>query len=274
MWGSRPSHPYYVCAVTHQRATSIPPGHPPTVNLSERLLREATTTFLRHAVYGPDRIAYWQDLLTTADQPDPAAPADRRTSEVEHTIADLERRLRNQVLALEDDAVAPAARRHISARITELERIIADHQASLARLTAQPPTTPPDPASVAALLDRLPVFGHALQDFSHRDLRRLFDSLDLRIVYDPTRRVGRVAITLAVEPGSTGESAVHGSSPCPRQDSNLRHPPPEGGALSAELRGPDEGSNGVRGVWYHPAASRLPSMNMQVRPPMLCCESR
>jgi len=216
MWGSRPSHPYYVCAVTHQRAANIPPGHPPTVNLSEHLLLDATTTFLAHAVYGPDRLVYWQDLLRSADQPDEATPADRRSIEVEQTIADLERRLRNQVLALEDEEVAPAARRQIGARIVELEQMIADHQASLAKLTAQPHTTAPDPHSVAELLDRLPVFSHALQRYSHAELRRLFDSLDLMIVYDPTRRVGRVSITLAVEPGSTHASAVHGSDPCPR----------------------------------------------------------
>jgi len=136
MWGSGPSHPYYVCAVTHQRAANIPPGHPPSVNLSEHLLLEATTTFLAHAVYGPDRLAYWDGLLRSADQPDEAAPADRRSSEVNQTIADLERRLRSQVLALEDTEVAPAARRQIGARIVELEQMIADHQASLAKLTA------------------------------------------------------------------------------------------------------------------------------------------
>jgi hypothetical protein len=60
------------------------------------------------------------------------------------------RRLRNQVLALEDDQIAAAARRRISDRIAELEQEITAHQASLGKLRAELDATPPDAPSIPA----------------------------------------------------------------------------------------------------------------------------
>ena len=211
MWGSRPTHPYYRCLVAHQRGANIPPEHPRTVNLGEGILREATTTFLAQAVYGPDRLAYWTRVLGAADQPDPAAPVRARMTEIERATADTERRLRNQVLALEDDQITMAARRRISDRIAELEQEIAGHQASLGKLRAELDATPPDAPTVADVLDRLPVFGDRLQEFSQPRLRRLFDSLDLMITYDPVRHGARVRIRLVIDAGG-----LRGTGRCPQ----------------------------------------------------------
>jgi DNA invertase Pin-like site-specific DNA recombinase len=210
MWGSRPTHTYYRCIVAHQRGANIPPGHPATVNLSERVLTEATTSFLAQAVYGPDRLAYWTRVLDAAGHPDPTAPTRQRITEIQRTIADLERRLRNQVLALDDDEIPPAARRQIGSRIAELERAISDHQASLAKLHNELDAAPPDAGMVADLLDQLPLFGQRLAELSHAELRRLFDSLDLTVTYDPNRHTARVNITLARDGGP-----LRGSGPCP-----------------------------------------------------------
>jgi hypothetical protein len=46
-----------------------------TINLSERFLLQATLGFLACAVYGSDRLAYWQQVLESAEQAAPAAPA-------------------------------------------------------------------------------------------------------------------------------------------------------------------------------------------------------
>ncbi len=211
MWGSRPAHPYYRCLVSHQRGANIPPEHPRTVNLGEGLLAEATTTFLSRAVYGPDRLAYWTQVLGAADQPDAAAPVRARMTEIEHASADSERRLRNQVLALEDDQITAPARRRISDRIAELEQEIAGHQASLGKLRAELDATPPDAPTVADVLDRLPVFGDRLQEFSQPRLRRLFDSLDLMITYDPVRHGARVRIRLVIDAGG-----LRGTGRCPQ----------------------------------------------------------
>jgi hypothetical protein len=45
--------------ISVQRAINIPPGHPVTINLSERFLLQATLGCLARAVYGPDRLDYW-----------------------------------------------------------------------------------------------------------------------------------------------------------------------------------------------------------------------
>jgi hypothetical protein len=66
-----------------QGAAKIPPGHPVTINPSERFLLQATLGFLARAVYGPDRHAYWQQVLESAEQADPAAPARQRDHEVQ-----------------------------------------------------------------------------------------------------------------------------------------------------------------------------------------------
>jgi site-specific DNA recombinase len=217
MKGHRGTFPYYRCHITMQRAARIPPGHPATINLSERFLLRATLGFLAHAVYGPDRLAYWHQVLASAEQAAPAAPARQRIREVEQAIADLRRRLRNQLLGLEDDDLKPEARRHITSRIAELEQAIADHEASLARLHDELDIPVAAMDVLAPSLDRLPVFGERLWELSQRELRRLFDSLDLMVTYDHRRRVGRVSITLASD-----AHRVRGSGPCPGRDSNAR----------------------------------------------------
>jgi uncharacterized coiled-coil protein SlyX len=82
--------------------------------------------------------------------------------EIERATADTERRLRNQVLALEDDAMVTAARRRISDRIAELEQQLASQQASLDKLRAELNATPRYAPGLADLLERLPVFGQRL----------------------------------------------------------------------------------------------------------------
>jgi hypothetical protein len=73
-------------------------------------------------------------VLESAETGRSRRPTRQRLGEVEQAIAELRRRLRNQLLSLEDDDLKPEARRHITSRIAQLEQAIADHQASLAKL--------------------------------------------------------------------------------------------------------------------------------------------
>jgi hypothetical protein len=73
---------------------------------------------------------------------------------------------------------------------------------------------------VAELLEGLPLFGERLREFSQPDLRRLFDSLDLMITYDPVRHAARVRITLATEVGP-----LRGTGRCPRRGTSQSYEP-------------------------------------------------
>jgi hypothetical protein len=53
-----------------------------------------------------------------------------------------------------------------------------------------------------------PVFGQRLGEFTQAELRRLFDSLDLMITYDPIRHTARVRITLATVDGTLEDSCT------------------------------------------------------------------
>jgi len=124
------------------------------------------------------------------------------------------------VLALEDDQITTAARRRISDRIAELEQEIADQQASLGKLRAVLDATPTDAPTVADLLDRLPIFGNRLREFSQSRLRGLFDSLDLMVNYDPIRHAARVRIRLVSDAGG-----LRGTGRCPRQEPTAQSAP-------------------------------------------------
>jgi Catechol dioxygenase N terminus len=102
-------------------------------------------------------------------------------------------------------------------RISEVEQAIADHQASLAKLHDELDLPMAAMDVLAPPLDRLPAFRERLWELSQRELRRLFDSLDLTITYDHKRRMGRVSITLP-----TDAQRVRDSGPCPGRDSNAR----------------------------------------------------
>jgi hypothetical protein len=48
--GGKAGEPRYRCHITMQRAAKIPPGHPATINLSERFLLQATLGFLARSL--------------------------------------------------------------------------------------------------------------------------------------------------------------------------------------------------------------------------------
>jgi hypothetical protein len=91
--------------------------------------------------------------------PDSAAPARARAAELEREVADLQARLRRQVLALEDEQTSAEARQPSAERIAELRRDLVDRQAALAKLADETPPAPPDPAAVRELLATLPLRG-------------------------------------------------------------------------------------------------------------------
>jgi hypothetical protein len=187
---------YYQCEPSRLRGRSLPAGHPSGVDVAEAALLDGVTGFLATAVYGTKRASYWERVLAAADPPDSAAPARARAAELEREVADLQARLRRQVLALEDEQTSAEARQPIAERIAELRRDLSERQAALAKLGDETPP-PPDPAAVRELLAALPLYGDDLRALPAKRLRELLESLHLAISYAHKGHTAQIVITLA-----------------------------------------------------------------------------
>lgn len=237
MWGAtRRRSRYNLCQPAHQRG-HIPADHPRTVYVNERALRDAVTGFLATAIYGPDRVAYWEQALTSTDDPDPAAPVRARITDLEQATAQLQARLRHQVLNLEDEALDAAARRPITQRITELEQELTEHETSARKLRGQVTAAAvPEVWSVRELLAVYPVNGDELRDQRDGDLRELFASLDLLVSYDHEQHRANVNVTLA----AAQRDALLGSGLLRRHEAD-QNPGTASARLTAEIQLPPKG---------------------------------
>jgi len=124
------------------------------------------------------------------------APAKERAIEIEAEIADLERRVGRQLVNLEVDDVISALRRRVGERVAEMEAAIAERQEHLVALARASATEAPTLADIVPLLDRLPILASSLDTAPQGELRALFDSLQLDVVYQPADSALDVAATL------------------------------------------------------------------------------
>lgn len=174
----------------------MPPDHPPTVHVSEVKLNTAVLEFLRTAVFGPAREAYWRHCLTIVNQTEAPSPHDARLQELETEVADLQARLDRQVLALEDDEATPALRRRVAQRIVELDAALVEKRRLRDQLAAHAPAPAPRFADVAGLLQKLPLVAEKLPELPPAELRRLFEALQLIATYHHDRKEVDIEITL------------------------------------------------------------------------------
>ncbi len=130
--------------------------------------------------------------------------------------------------------------RCIGQRVDELEAAFAEQRERLVALARASATEAPTLADVAPVLDRLPILATSLGAAPHGELRALFDSLHLDIVYQPADSSIDVAATLYDLGSETAQSAARESTEdwsAPPAGLEPALPAPEAGALSAELRG-------------------------------------
>ncbi len=172
--------------------------------------------FLSTAIFGPDRVTYWERCLDAAGAPEPSAPLADRLNELEEEIADLERRLSRQVANLEGDDVTPALRRRIADRVAELEAEIEGRRGRVRALRDHMLEVPPAPTEVALLLDRLPLLADRLAGLPQRELRALFDALQLKLVYQPADHAIDVDLTLAAVDGAATATELRRAGRCTR----------------------------------------------------------
>jgi hypothetical protein len=86
--------------------------------------------------------------------------------------------------------------RRVGQRVAELEDAIAGRRDRLAILARDSATEAPTFAHVAPLLDRLPLLANTLYTAPSGQLRALFESLQLEVVYHPAQSAVDVAVTL------------------------------------------------------------------------------
>ena len=101
-----------------------------------------------------------------------------------------------QLVNLEVDDVTAALRRRVGQRVAELEDAIAERRERLVVLARELATEAPTLADVAPLLDRLPLLADRLAEAPQGELRALFESLQLEVVFQPADSAVDVAVTL------------------------------------------------------------------------------
>ena len=92
--------------------------------------------------------------------------------------------------------MTPALRRRVGQRVAELEDAVAERRERLVALVRESATEAPTLADVAPLLDRLPILPTSLDTAPQRELRVMFDALQLDVVYQPADGAIDVAVTL------------------------------------------------------------------------------
>jgi hypothetical protein len=101
-----------------------------------------------------------------------------------------------------------ALRRRVGQRVAELEDAVAERRERSVALARESATEAPTLADVAPLLDRLPILAISLDTAPQRELRTLFDALQLDVVYQPAEGAADVAVTLYNGGRDTGATAA------------------------------------------------------------------
>ncbi len=246
--------PYYVCA---PKKAWVPEGHPAsTYWVRESNLLEGLTSFLADHVFGPYRRHLLDAGLRTIDE---TAHKERqkRIAALRRSITETDTKSKRLVRSLEiTDDVDQAFIRDINERRAELRshRESLEHQLADAQDQVQRAPNP-------ALLDHLPISAIDLTELPDELSRQLFESLRLEILYDYNTRTATCRVTLLGDTIDAVSRTTHEAVVIPLQKqkgpamemSDLPSgtvcavppagfepalPPPEGGALSPELRGP------------------------------------
>jgi site-specific DNA recombinase len=200
------SHTYYRCTygVEYGReAAAAISGHGVTCNVNEAVLLPFIERFFADRVFGPMRL----DLLDRQLKRQAKVgqlDLTRETKRLTAAIAEANHAIAAQVRGLEAGVDAQL----VQARIDELKASKATSEASLA--TLQPPAD--DHTDMGATLAKLPDLSDALREAPDDTKRRLFDSFDVRLVYDKIE--GRIEISATVTEAVAGLLVNSGLSLC------------------------------------------------------------
>jgi site-specific DNA recombinase len=218
-----PNLTYYRCPhdPASPRHAAAAPGHPRTVQAPDTLLDQITGHFLKTRVFTPGRAELLAAQLPATDA-EAAQHRDAQAAALKARLRKIDTAQNAQITALEeipdDSPAAPAMRARIRDRFAQLHDQRTTAETELAALTATQPK-----AADPGLLDEIPYAGDILPGLPPALKARLFDALDLNILWNKTDGQATVTAvitdaTLAALPGILN----------PRQDGyhDTANPPP------------------------------------------------
>jgi site-specific DNA recombinase len=199
----RKGHHYYACAYANsygEDAALEAHGGQKWLSLREdRLLRLALRFFDRR-VFGPMRVEKLENQLRAQGQ------AGRRDGQLAATrirkqIADLDRRIKAQVVALEE-GVEPDL---VAARIAELRGDKSQLEEALGEMGVETEEIEAD--TLVEQLERLPDLSKSLREAPPHVQRQVFEAFDLQITYDKASRHVELSATVSEAVADAFENA-------------------------------------------------------------------
>jgi DNA invertase Pin-like site-specific DNA recombinase len=231
---------YYACETDGK----VPEGHPRSLWVREDQLLNGLNWFFNSRILGEDRRELLSAELAELDTSAAVAQQDR-TAAIRHSLATNQTSRSRLIRSLEttDDPYGDLAN-EVNRRLAELR---AEHVAvteELERIEASPVPVP-----APELLDGLPLLSLDLSRLPEARVRAIFEAFRLQMYYDRRNRTVRCRVTLtgdtvaaaadSVAKGEQTAALTCGVPICfvPPAGFEPAHLPPEGSALSPELRG-------------------------------------
>jgi hypothetical protein len=204
---ARKGHHYYACSYAAGYGdTAAADAHAGQkwIYLREDNLLRLVERFLAQRIFGPMRLDRLSRQLR-AQRRDSHRDARDSALRIRQQLADLERRIKLQVQALED-GIEPDL---VSQRIAELR---GDHQALSAALVQIAPSDDDDlDDALATRLERIPDLTLAFRNAPYEVKRQTLEAFDVRITYD--KAAGRIEVSAAVSEAVAQALETHEDPP-------------------------------------------------------------
>jgi site-specific DNA recombinase len=200
---ARKGHYYYACAYANsygEDAAIEAHGGQKWLSLREDRLLRLVLRFFERRVFGPMRVEKLEKQMRAQDRAQ--CRGDKLAgTRIRKQIADLDRRIKAQVVALED-GIEPDL---VAARISELRSDKSALEEALGGMDGDTEEIEAD--DLTERLGRLPDLTKALEEASPEVQRQVFEAFDLQIVYDKAARRVEISATVSEAVADAFENA-------------------------------------------------------------------
>jgi site-specific DNA recombinase len=205
---------YYMCPhdMNNARHAAAVPDHPRTVTIREQHLLAAVTQFLDERIFGPERARLLAELLPATAGADEAR-RQKQAAKLRRRLQQIDAAEQGHTREMEElattsghsQALAAMRRRHLE-RFTELETEREAINAEIGtRAARRPQETSPE------LLDALPLIPGILAELPLKLRYKLYQALDLQILYKHDTCQGTFRATITNSTPHTVAAIIHDS---------------------------------------------------------------